>query len=75
MLPKVRMETSQGWRGGGRQRKSPVHINGLELHAAKLTLMAVAPSMSDFSSQIDVRQYHCSLPIFDKMGGFTLPGL
>ena len=43
---------------GGRwtAEESPVHINVLELHAAKLTLLALAPGVSD-SHPIDVRQH------------------
>ena len=71
----------EGWGGtdgtsnvGGRWTDdgSPVHINVLELHAAKLTLLALAPSVSH--SHICLMLDNTTAAAYiDKMGGLHSP--
>ena len=54
--------------------ESPVHINGLELHAAKLTLMTLAPSVSDSHIRLMLDNTTAAAHI-DKIGGLHSPVL
>ena len=67
----------EGWRGmdgtthvGGRwtAEESPVHINVFELHAAKLTLLALAPGVSDSHIRLMLDNTTAAAYI-EKMGG------
>ena len=71
----------EGWCGtdgtthvGGRwtAEESPVHINVLELHAAKLTLLALVPGVSD--SHIRLMLVNTTIAAYiEKMGGLHSP--
>ena len=69
----------EGWGGtdgtthvGGRwtAEESPVHINVLELHAAKLTLLALAPGVSDSHIRL---MLNTAAAYIEKMGGLHSP--
>ena len=71
----------EGWVGtdgtshvGGRwtDDESPVHINVLELHAAKLTLLALAPNVSHSHIHMMLDNTMAAAYI-DKMGGLHSP--
>ena len=52
--------------------ESPVHSNVLELHAAKLTLLALAPNVSHSHIRLMLDNTTAAAYI-DKMGGLALP--
>ena len=75
--------TLEGWGGtdgtshvGGRwtDDESPVHINVLELHAAKLTLLAFAPNVSRSHIRLMLDNTTAAAYI-EKMGGACTPTL
>ena len=64
------------WGGGGgggwTDDESPVHIYVLEIHAAKLTLLALAPDVSHTHICLMVDNT-MAVPYIDKMGGLHSP--